>query len=216
MIKRAKTLVANAVAAFANTVRRGQEAVKSDKLLEVAQQVTNNVAGEGSSLMENDYVVFPKDEEELKKQLVGMYFTKSQKDNKRPSIGLIVEVVRNKRVITLRLFSGPFTRGYRTLNAAGNGPGDEMLYPSGQPADDFRQSMASMYETWKSYCGKIVHVDARPAVKVWALKDGATPGADGRFDLKDDYTPRDQRIGEYSYSTQEAVETELGYKFDEE
>lgn len=215
MIKKAKGLIENAVAAVEKTLRRGQIFIKADKVEEAAKSVANNTAGEGSSLMENDYVVFPADEEQMKKQLIGVYFTKSQKDNNRPSIGIVTEVVRNKRVITLRLFAGPFTRGYRKLNASGNGPGDEMIYPSGEPADDFRQSLANMYETWKSYCGKIVHVDARPALKVWGLKDNVTVGPDGRFDPKD-YEVREQRIGEYSYATQEEVETELGYKFDEE
>lgn len=216
MIKKAKSLIDNAVAAVEKTLRRGQVFIKPAQIEEIAKNVANNTAGEGSSLIEGDYVVFPTDEEQLKKQLIGVYFTKSQRDNNRPSIGLVTEVVRNKRVITLRLFAGPFTRGYRKLNASGNGPGDEMIYPSGQPADDFRQSLASMYETWKAYMGKIVHVDARPAVKVWGLKDNVTVGPDGRFDPTKDYEPREQRIGEYSYASKEEVEAELGYKFDEE
>lgn len=216
MLKKAKDLIKNAKKAIGNTLRQGQSLVKPEKLLEVADKVANNSAGQGSSLMENDIIIFPTSEADLKEQLIGVYFTDRQRKEDRPSIGLIVPVIREQRIITLRLFGGPFSRGYRNLNAAGTGPGDEMLYPTGQPAVDFRQSLASMYETWKAFLGKFVQVDARPVVPVWGLKDGVTPGTDGRFDPAKDYEKREQRIGEFSYVSKEAAEQALGAPLEEE
>jgi len=208
-------MIANAVAAFGSMVRRGQEVIKAKDIVAVAQDTANNVAGEGSSILEGDIICFPATEDELKAQLIGMYFNQTQKTNKRPSIGLIVPVVRNKRIMTIRIFGGIFSRGLRPLNAAGDGPGEGFVYPAGEPAEDFRQSLASMYETWKSFNGKFVQVDRRSVMDVWGLKDNVTPDANGRFDPEKDYEKRQQRIAEFSYVDQAAVEAELGYKLDE-
>lgn len=209
-------MIVNAVAAFGNLVRRGQEVIKQKDVVKAAQDTANNVAGEGSSILEGDIICFPGNEDELKSQLIGMYFNQAQKQNNRPSIGLIVPVVRNKRITTIRIFGGIFSRGLRPLNAAGDGPGEGFVYPGGTPAEDFRQSLASMYETWKAFNGKFVRVDSRSNMDVWGLKDNVTPGADGRFDPEKDYEKRTQRIAEFSYVDQATVETELGYKLDEE
>lgn len=205
MLKNSSNLITSALKAVGGTLRRGQAIVKPEEIGQLAEKVSNSVAGESAGLMENDYIVFPKTEDELKAQLIGIYFTERQKKEKTPSIGLVVEVIRGGRVIALRLFAGPFTRGYRQLNAAGNGPGDDFIYPTGAPAEDFRQSMASMYDTWKLFLGKIVHVVARPTVKVWGLQNGAVMNEAGRFD-DNQYEVRNQRIGEFEYVEASDVE----------
>jgi hypothetical protein len=133
-----------------------------------AAETSPNVQTEGqNSLKTGDIIFMPKDDAQFEKWVIAQRFSDGQV---RPSIGLILPVLRKGTYIAVRVFSNAFSRGFRKLKTAavpaeGDNPGSpavfekEMTYPGGKPAQDFRDTPGSIKDCFRSLYGKVIKVD---------------------------------------------------------
>lgn len=167
----------------------GQETILDEKAVLLAMSA-DNMEAFSSSVQKGDEFTIPADEPTFNERFVAR---KRFRDQRNYSIGILVSVNRGGKDITLPLYQSVFMCGYRIVTPLGT-PSNEIVYPKGEPAEDFQKAYSCAYSAFSQIRGKTIKVIDVATPECWLPKRGSKPPYSWN-----DYEKRKRKIYTFQY-----------------
>lgn len=168
---------------------RDEETILDEKAVLLAMSADNN-EDYSSSFQKGDEFTIPADETTYNERFIARKRFRNQRNY---SIGIIVSVNRDGKDIVLPLYQSIFMCGYRLVTPHGV-PSNEIVYPQGEPAEDFQNAYSCAYSAFSALRGKTIKVSDTVVRECWLPKRDSKPPYS-----YDDYEKRKRRIYTFQY-----------------
>lgn len=169
--------------------RDGQETILDERAVLLAMSADNNEAF-SSSVQKGDEFTIPADEPAFNERFVAR---KRFRDQRNYSIGVLVSVKRGGKDIVLPFYQSIFMHGYRLVTPQGT-PSKDIIYPKGEPAEDFQNAYSCAYSAFSALRGKNIKVVDVVIRECWLPKRNSKPPYSWN-----DYEKRKRKIYTFQY-----------------
>lgn len=151
--------------------RNGQETILDEKAVLLAMSADNNEVFSTSNLVKDDEITIPADEATFNERFIAY---KSSRNQENYSIEFLASVKRGEHEIVVSLNQSVFMRGYRLVTPQGT-PSKDIIFPKGEPAEDFQNAYSCAYSAFSVLRGKNIKVVDVVKPECWLPKRGGKP-----------------------------------------
>lgn len=169
--------------------RDGQETILDERAVLLAMSA-DNIEDYSSHIQKGDEFTVPADETTFNECFIARKYCRDQRNY---SIEVLVSVNRCGKDIILPLCQSIFMCGYRLVTPHGF-PSNEIVYPQGEPAEDFQNAYSCAYSAFSALRGKTIKVSDTVVRECWLPKRNSKPPYS-----YDDYEKRKKRIYTFKY-----------------
>lgn len=151
--------------------RDGQETILDERAVLLAMSADNNEVFSTSNLSKDDEITIPADEATFNERFIAY---KSSRNQENYSIEFLASVKRGGHEIVVSLNQSVFMRGYRLVTLQGT-PSKDIIFPKGEPAEDFQNAYSCAYSAFSVLRGKNIKVVDVVKPECWLPKRGGKP-----------------------------------------
>lgn len=167
----------------------GQKAILDERAVLLAMSADNN-EDYSSTIQKGDEFTVPADETTFNECFIARKYCRDQRNY---SIEVLVSANRGGKDIILPLCQSIFMCGYRLVTPHGI-PSNEIVYPQGEPAEDFQNAYSCAYSAFSALRGKTIKVTDIVVRECWLPKRDSNPPYS-----YDDYEKRKRKIYTFQY-----------------